>query len=421
MFIGCHLIQSQPLDSVARVHNHLPKEPNITRLHFQNINGVSLRNGGTWELVCDHYKQMEVDIALACEHKVDTTHKTNLATMRAHATKLLGQGTFTLEAASTPSQARRWETKSGGTLAMAIGPTKGRIASTYSDDAGRWVAITLLRQHRPNLTCICTYQVVDVNPTTVGEGTYANQLLGYYKMQNRTHPRDLRKHHSNDLLLFVKQCQREGHSVLVAGDFNETLGDAFGGMSRLVSDCGLFDVVADRHGQVGFSTYQRGTKVLDYCLMTQDLIDCVDKCGYEPFKCNILSDHRGLFVDFSTAHLFGNTILPLQPVVLRDISSSKPYQTAPYFEHKDKYLTTVGWYEDLVSISQSIQTGTPNHILAERLYQQLASACKEAGSMLKRYPPAPYSPEIVKLRNILCLMKLTVTSYSLPSTTWMKQ
>jgi hypothetical protein len=183
-------------------------------------------------------------------------------------------------------------------------------------------------------------------------------------------------------------------------------------MSRLVSDCGLFDVVADRHGQVGFSTYQRGTKVLDYCLMTQDLIDCVDKCGYEPFKCNILSDHRGLFVDFSTAHLFGNTILPLQPVVLRDISSSKPYQTAPYFKHKDKYLTTVGWYEDLVSISQSIQTGIPNHILAERLYQQLASACKEAGSMLKRYPPAPYSPEIARLRNILRLMKLTVSSYS---------
>jgi endonuclease/exonuclease/phosphatase family metal-dependent hydrolase len=108
----------------------------------------------------------------------------------------------------------------------------------------------------------------------------------------------------------------------VAGDFNETLGDAFGGMGRLVSECGLFDIVADRHGTTGFSTYQRGTKVLDYCLMTQDLIDSVHHCGYEQFKCNILSDHRGLFVDFSTAHLFGNIIQPLQPVALRDISSN---------------------------------------------------------------------------------------------------
>jgi Sec-independent protein translocase protein TatA len=192
---------------------------------------------------------------------------------------------------------------------------------------------------------------------------------------------------------------------------NETLGDTFGGMGRLVSECGLFDIVADRHGTTGFSTYQRGTKVLDYCLMTQDLIDSVHHCGYKPFKCNILSDHRGIFVDFSTAHLFGNIIQPLQPVALRDISSNKPFQTAPYFQHKDKFLTTVGWYEDLTSIQHSIQMGIPNHMLAERLYQQLASACKEAGSMLKRYPPAPYSPEIARMRNILRLMKLTVSSY----------
>jgi hypothetical protein len=161
---------------------------------------------------------MEVDIALAWEHKVETTHRTNVATMKSQATKLLGQGTFTLEVASTPSQGRKCKLKSGGTLAMAIGPTKGPIASTYSDEAGRWVAISFMRHNRSNLTCICTYQVVDVNPTAVGEGTYANQLLGYYKMQNRTQPRDLRKHHSNDLVSFVKECQRNGDLVLVAGD-----------------------------------------------------------------------------------------------------------------------------------------------------------------------------------------------------------
>ena len=53
----------------------MPKPAGITRLHFQNINGVSLGKGGTWEEICDHYENMEVDIGLACEHKVDTANQ----------------------------------------------------------------------------------------------------------------------------------------------------------------------------------------------------------------------------------------------------------------------------------------------------------------------------------------------------------
>ena len=51
----------------------IPKDPRTTRLHFQNIDGASITAGGSWPIICEHWQRMEVDIALACKHKLDTT------------------------------------------------------------------------------------------------------------------------------------------------------------------------------------------------------------------------------------------------------------------------------------------------------------------------------------------------------------
>ena len=166
----------------------MPKPANTTRIHFQNLNGVSIHKGGTWEQCCEQWQEMEVDIALACEHKVDTTHKPNLSTLHQQATRIMGRSTFTLEAASTPTQGRRFDSKSGGTLALVIGPTKGWILSTYKDPAGQWVSISFKRTQLAPVTVISTYQVVDVDPTSVGHSTYANHLAGYYTSEIRVEP-----------------------------------------------------------------------------------------------------------------------------------------------------------------------------------------------------------------------------------------
>ena len=158
---------------------------------------------------------------------------------------------------------------------MVIGNTKGRFLSTHIDEAGRWVAISLKRTQLPPITVISTYQVVNVDPTTVGDSTYANQLAGYYTSQHREDPHKLRKHHSDDLLTYVKTLQTNGNSIILAGDFNESLGNDPSGMSRLVVDCNLIDPYSECHGSVPFTTYQRGQKVLDYMLVTQDLLGSI--------------------------------------------------------------------------------------------------------------------------------------------------
>ena len=386
----------------------MPKMPHTTRIHFQNLNGVSLHKGGTWEQCCEQWQEMEVDVVLACEHKIDTNHGSNLSTMHQQATQIFGRSSFKLEAASTPTTGRRFDAKSGGTMAMVIGPCKGRIRCTNQDIAGRWVSISFNRTQMPPVTVICTYQVVGVDPTRVGDSTYANQLAGFYTSQKRAEPHRLRKHHSDDLLHYVKGLQTGGHSIVLAGDFNESLGDDPDGMSQLVSECQLFDLIADKHGPMQFTTYQRGQKVLDYMLVTQDLLGSVRSCGYEPFHANIFSDHRGTFIDFSTGHLFGQQVQPLAPQAIRDISSTKPHQIGPYWTEKHKYLQERNWYEAVKDINTAIDTNVPCDDVAESLYVTLCKASTYAGAKLRRHPPAPYSEEICRLRLIVRLHKLII-------------
>jgi hypothetical protein len=329
----------------------IPKDEHTTRLHFQNVNGVSLGRDGTWELVVEEWKKMEVDIAMACEHKLDTNFSGVMSGLQAGADRHMGRGTTRIIAGSTQAD-HQSQYKPGGTLIVTIGPVSGRVMKKTVDKAGRWTAVTLRRHQAPPLTIICTYQVVDVDPTpkNFGQQTYATQLYAHYSEMGYTHPEKLRKHHAKDLLDFVSSCQKAGESVILAGDLNEVLGEERGALTALITKCNLVDVVATHHLAANFNTYQRGRRIIDYCLMDQDLAAMVTACGYEPFSAHIISDHRGLFIDFSTSHLFGNSIQPLAPMHLRDISTKRIHQIPQYFQHKDQFLNDAEWHDNIDSL-----------------------------------------------------------------------
>ena len=274
---------------------------------------------------------------------------------------------------------------------------------------GRWVAISLKRIQLPPITVISTYQVVDVDPTTVGDSTYANQLAGCYTSQHQDNPHWLRKHHFDDLLACVKTLQTNGNSLILGGDFNELLGDNPAGMLRLVVDCHLIDPYSDKHGSTQFTTYQWGQKVLDYTLVSQDLLGSIQSCGYEPFQANIFKDHQGVYINFSTGHLFGRKIHPLAPPPLRDISSKKPHQIGPYWTKKYRYLQDQKWYAAVKDIALAIDTNNPCDDRAQSLYTMLCEASVAAGATLRRHPQAPYSEEIHRLRIIVRLHQLIIS------------
>jgi hypothetical protein len=386
----------------------LPKESTITRIHFQNVNGLTTLPGGTWELACDHWKTMEVDIALACEHKLDTTQPYVISQLHKGAKKILGLNNFSLVATSTKVRsARPW--KPGGVLAMTLGTIQGRIMEKGQDELGRWAFIKLRRDNSPPIMVISTYQVVDVPAQEAGKSTYATQLYAAYSKEKRPDPEKLRKHHSDDLVAFVQNCQSRGELIILAGDLNETLGEDTAGMTRLCSQCRLRDPIWERHSVTDFATYKRGQRVLDYILVDPDLLPSVQQCGYEPFEAHIPSDHRGIFIDLITTSTFGKPV-PLAPMKAREIISTKPHQIKPYFDHKDKHLKDHKWYERIAELRDKFDKGLHDDSLAEQLYTRLITASNYAASRLKTFPPAPYSPEIVRLRNIKHLLRLLLSS-----------
>ena len=166
---------------------------------------------------------------------------------------------------------------------MAIGSLRGRVLTSGADPLGRWVFCKMRRNSGPPITIITTYQAVNVDPALSGPTTYVTQLHSQYTDAGRHEPAKLRKHHSTDLVNFVKACQSRGEWIIIAGDLNETIGLSPGGMNRLCSECHLYDAVVDKHVVTDFTTYQRGSSVLDYFLVDDNIRRTIHATGYEPF------------------------------------------------------------------------------------------------------------------------------------------
>jgi endonuclease/exonuclease/phosphatase family metal-dependent hydrolase len=91
------------------------------------------------------------------------------------------------------------------------------------------------------------------------------------------------------------------------------LGSTAGDMSQVATGLGLIDSHARTHrldSEVA-TYYARGTKQLDYILMTEQLASHSTNCGAEPFNHRFYSDHRGIWVDLELLGLFDRNLPPL--------------------------------------------------------------------------------------------------------------
>ena len=105
-------------------------------------------------------------------------------------------------------------------------------------------------------------------------------------------------------------------------DANEPMGKDKNGVSTIASDCNLIDVHASKHNEtLTKATYARGTKKIDYMLITPELLPLVKRCGMLPFYTGIHTDHRGLFIDIDAKALFNGKIADLSSQPTKILSS----------------------------------------------------------------------------------------------------
>jgi hypothetical protein len=96
----------------------------------------------------------------------------------------------------------------------------------------------------------------------------------------------------------------------------------------------LFDVHVHQHGDTSMvPTYIRGSKRLDYCLLSPELAPFVVASGINRFSQCYHSDHRALFLDINLAAYLGASLPKLARPDQRFVSSSS--------RHVTKFISTI--------------------------------------------------------------------------------
>jgi hypothetical protein len=117
---------------------------------------------------------------------------------------------------------------------------------------------------------------------------------------------NLREEFVKDISALITKLQDQGHNIQLSMDANEASGPG-SGVDRIMSNCNLVD--AHSLCTSDFSpmpaTYQRGSKKIDFVLLSPRLADAVVGVSILALHDGYLSDHRALVVDFDSALLFG--------------------------------------------------------------------------------------------------------------------
>ena len=125
------------------------------------------------------------------------------------------------------------------------------------------------------------------------------------------------------------------------------------------------DIIGHRHPSTkSLPTYIRGTKRLDYAIITPELESAVNRCGYLPFHSHFRSDHRFLYLDFDTTVLFGSPTVSMPLHTLREFSSKDTTLVVKYLKAKYDYLHHRNFFPRLTSLCSAAEA---DHDLAERL------------------------------------------------------
>jgi hypothetical protein len=109
---------------------------------------------------------------------------------------------------------------------------------------------------------------------------------------------------------------------MIVGHFKETLGNDPTLLASVCAKYSLYNVLDNIHGScANVPTYIRGTRRLDYCLLSSNLQSDLKATCFNLFNKYAYSDHRALFVDFNLSHTLGKPNPAIVPPAKRFVSS----------------------------------------------------------------------------------------------------
>lgn len=395
-------LESMEQEMLLGPSNHigdiLEETPNqdTTRIYFQNINGIAWnQEGGRWPYICEAMACIQADIVCFCETNTDTNQYRIRTSLENVCSKHFSQSRLVM---STSKYSTATAYKPGGTAILACNAITASIAHHSRDRMGRWSSLSFNTKTNRKIRVIVAYQVCEGMRVGAGSASAQQhaQILEEMTAINEDRYRRCKPRQAfiTELQSFIKQAQATNEDIILVGDFNEEMDTAESGIAQLAQNCGLADLMSIRlQTSKSPATYQRGPRRLDFVLMSPSLTLHVQAAGYDPFGYRIHSDHRGLFIDFSTDALFQQEISPLAPPERREFQSTSPEVVAKYVIAKTRYLTDHRFYERLRELEESEE---PNHQAAEALDRDFQRASIHAAKKCSRKTQTPWSPQLAR-------------------------
>ena len=372
------------------------KQVGHLRLYAVNLNGIPLdARGGQFDITCRILKEIQADVFCGQEHNLDTSQEPIRKILFDTASQHWERNRLTIGTTPIPFKSMF---KPGGTLILTVGSTTGRVVKQVRDKWGRWACQEFQGRESQRLVIISAYQPID-SGAKAGKITVAAQHRSLL-LRSDDNVQNPRTAFRRDLSLCIADYSNKHFEILLVGDFNEPFGADPDGLTKIAGTFKLIDLMSSRHSSSPPATYARGSKRIDYALGTARFHTSLKRSGYEPFNSRIPSDHRGYFLDFDTATLFGSATQDLAMRANRGLSASNKVQVSAYIRRKYELLQQCNAFE------RAIQLGNPGnrHAFAERLDRDVLTASLSAEADLPKFDEPAWSVELAHARRKVILL-----------------
>ena len=304
----------------------------------------------------------------------------------------------------------------GGTAISVRNQWATRLLDKGSDDLGRWSWLTLAGRGNTRITCISGYRVCDgvlsapiTARTSRAQQAWMNADRGEAQV-------NLRDKFMSDLTVLIMARKLIGHDIILMMDANEASGQG-SGVDHLMTKCGLVDIhtlTVDLSPPP--ATYQRGSKKIDFILITPSITSAVRAVSVLPLHDGYLSDHRALVADFDAAVLFADHTSPVLPPTGRRLTSTNPSALHPYIEHLKKHVEIHGLVDRVTELQTQSESGhwTTEQVEEWEIIDNLLEegrAGGEAKCPSKRSGMLPWSPVLDRAGKSLLYWKLRVREF----------
>jgi ribonuclease HI len=317
-----------------------------------------------------------------------------------------------------------WRTKyqPGGTAVSVRNKWATRYLDKGSDSLGRWSWLTLTGKGTTRVTFISAYRVCDgAAESSVTSGTVRSQQEYLYASWGHSSI-NLREQFVTDISALIIELQDKGHTIQLSMDANEASGPG-SGVDRIMSNCNLVDAHSIRTSDSSPvpATYQRGSKKIDFVLLSPRLVEAVVGVSILALYDGYLSDHRALIVDFDALLLFGGPTSSIIAPMERRLTSTNPRAIHAYTTHMRSHFATHRIVEKVAALSAKSakdQWGPAEILEWEKIDDQLDKARRAAEQKCasKQSSKYPWSPELDRAGSGVLYWQLRMREFINPET-----